>query len=98
MTTPLFFYNNLYWSQQVGDETKAMFPDTMTWDEWVLAGNDSISVWADPLFLDPASGQYLLKENSPAWDLGIEQIRLDNFGIQSSEFTKYSLWTKQRKY
>ena len=41
-------YNNLYWSEQVGDSTQAMLSDKMTWDEWVLAGNDSISIWAEP--------------------------------------------------
>ena len=68
-----------------------MFPDTMTWDEWVLAGNDSISIWADPRFLDPASGQYLLRENSPAGTWGL--IRLDRttlgFRVQSSQNSLY---------
>ena len=47
------------------------------------AGNDSGSLWQDPLFLDPATHNYALAEASPARDLGIEQIEVDNVGVQS---------------
>ena len=77
------FHNNLYWSQQIGDENMPLFPDKLNWVEWTNAGNDSASLWADPLFINPYLGEYLLAEDSPAWNLGIEQIQLDNFGIQT---------------
>ena len=76
------FHHNLYWSSQVEDEHLQLFPDKLTWNEWVTTGNDTTSLWANPLFLDPYQGLYLLTEDSPAWDLGIKQIQLDNFGIQ----------------
>ena len=38
--------------------------------------------WADPLFLDPRAHDYQLSSESPALEMGIQQIRLDNFGIQ----------------
>ena len=47
------------------------------------AGNDSGSLWQDPLFVDPATHNYALAEASPARDLGIEQIEVDNIGVQS---------------
>ena len=60
-----------------------MFPDNLDWDEWTSTGNDSNSLWEDPLFIDPYLGEYLLAEDSPAWNLGIEQIQMDNFGVQT---------------
>ena len=83
------FHHNLYWSNKEEDRTKALFPDKLSWDEWISTGNDSASLWADPLFLDPSSGQYILSETSPAWGLGIQQIRLDNFGVQGN--IKYNI-------
>ena len=60
-----------------------IFPDEKNWSEWIASGNDSASIWADPLFEDPYNRKYSIAENSPAWSLGIKQIQLDNFGIQS---------------
>ena len=65
-----------------GDEELAKFPDNQNWYEWQASGNDSGSLWQDPLFEDPAAHRYILTEDSPAWDLGIEQIDLDSIGIQ----------------
>ena len=76
------FHHNLYWSNQEGDKSHVMFPDKLNWDEWVGTGNDSASLWADPLFVDPSSSEYVLSESSPALEIGIQQIRLDNFGVQ----------------
>ena len=76
------FHHNIYWSTNPGDEELAKFPDDMSWDEWQMSGNDSESLWQDPLFEDPATHRYILSEDSPAWDLGIEQVDLENIGIQ----------------
>jgi len=38
--------------------------------------------WADPQFSGPEVHNYLLTDGSPALAMGIQQIRLDNFGIQ----------------
>ena len=45
--------------------------------------------WEDPQFEDVASQDYLLGENSPARAMGIQQVRLDNFGIQSDRRPYY---------
>ena len=79
------FHHNLYWSLKKGDESVAMFPDKKTWEEWKISGNDTASLWEDPMFLDPQSRLYKLSDDSPAWDLGIKQIQLDNFGIQTEK-------------
>ena len=62
-----------------------MFPDQLTWDEWIQTGNDSNSLWTDPGFQNPDARDYVLGENSPAWELGIKQIQLDNSGVQKSK-------------
>ena len=79
------FHHNLYWSLKNGDISVAMFPDKKTWEEWKINGNDTASLWEDPKFQDPQSRIYQLGEDSPAWDLGIQQILLDNFGIQTEK-------------
>ena len=79
---PPDFHHNIYWSLAPGDEELKKFPDNLNWYEWQASGNDSGSVWQDPLFEDPSTHQYVLSEDSPAWDLGIEQIDLYNIGVQ----------------
>ena len=78
---PPNFHHNIYWSLVAGDEAKQAFPDSKNWCEWQTSGNDSDSLWQNPLFEDPATHNYVLMENSPAWELGIEQIEMENVGI-----------------
>ena len=78
------FYQNLFWAPSLADKEVKMFPYDLDWYQWKDTGIDTDSVWADPGFQDPSSGQYVLGESSPALDLGIKQIQLDNFGIQSN--------------
>ena len=59
------------------------FPGDKTWEQWT-SGNDTDSVWADPLFTDIQSGDYSLMPESPAFELGIHEIILGNFGVQES--------------
>ena len=87
---PPDFHHNIYWSMVPGDEELPKFPylpepqsEYQNWYEWQATGNDSQSLWQDPLFEDPAAHRYILTPDSPAWNLGIQQIDLDNFGIQA---------------
>ena len=52
------------------------------WDEWQSQGFDSGSVFQDPMFADPANGDYTLKEDSPALAMGFKQMELGKFGPQ----------------
>lgn len=79
---PPDFHDNIYWTLNPGDEELNKFPDNLNWYEWQASGNDSGSVWQDPLFEDPSTHRYILTEDSPAWDLGIQQVDLDNIGVQ----------------
>lgn len=61
---------NLYWNasgQPVMFAGKAL-------EAWRLNGQDAHSVVADPLFVDPEHGDFLLKPGSPALQLGFRSI------------------------
>jgi len=51
-----------------------------SWETWKLHGQDQHSVLADPLFVDPAKGDYHLKPESPALKLGFEPLPLEKMG------------------
>lgn len=50
------------------------------WEAWQMAGADTHSVVADPLFVDPEHGDFTLKPDSPALKLGFEPIPLGEIG------------------
>lgn len=48
-------------------------------------GWDLNSVSGDPMFMDPANGDYRVKEGSPAFKIGFENFPMDRFGVQKPE-------------
>ena len=44
---------------------------------------DKHSVYGDPLFVDAKSGNYQIKENSPAHKIGFKNFAMDKFGVVS---------------
>ena len=76
--------NILYLIRKESDKSADLFPNQETWEEWIQSGNDSNSLWANPQFQAHDEGLYTLKEQSPAWSLGIKQIDLNNFGVQDA--------------
>ncbi|MDO5567243.1 MAG: hypothetical protein Q4G59_11350, partial [Planctomycetia bacterium] len=50
------------------------------WEAWQASGADKHSVVADPMFVNPAGGNWQLKSNSPALKLGFKQIPFDKIG------------------
>ena len=46
------------------------------------AGWDVNSVEGDPLFVDPANGDFRVREGSPALGLGFENFPMDQFGVK----------------
>ncbi|MCS7311266.1 MAG: DUF5123 domain-containing protein, partial [Armatimonadetes bacterium] len=70
------FDYNLYWREDGrvirfgGDDFEA----------WRAKGMDTHSLFADPLFEDPAGGNFRLKPNSPAFTLGFQPFDLQRVG------------------
>ena len=62
------------------------FKELMSLAEWQARGLDLGSVFADPLFIDPAKGDYRVRPNSPALKLGFKNFPMDQFGTLKPEF------------
>ena len=56
-----------------------------TLEKWREQGFDRHSVLADPLFVDPAKGDYRLKPESPALKLGFQPIPFERIGPAAAE-------------
>ncbi len=68
--------HNIYWDAR----GLPLRPAGKSWTEWQAAGQDAGSLIADPLFADPAGGNFTLSANSPAWKLGWKAIDLSTVG------------------
>lgn len=62
------FDNNLYWN--FGGHPVTFHERSFA--EWQATGQDAHSIIADPLFVDPAKGDYRLKDGSPASRIGFK--------------------------
>jgi hypothetical protein len=51
-------------------------------------GCDAHSLVGDPLFVDPAAGDYRVQDGSPALKLGFESFPMDRFGVQRPRLRK----------
>jgi hypothetical protein len=51
-------------------------------------GCDANSVAGDPQFIDPAKGDYRVKEGSPALAIGFKNFPMDQFGVRKPELRK----------
>jgi hypothetical protein len=69
------FDDNIYWNT-LG---KPVLFGTKEFSEWQALGQDRNSLIADPLFVDPAQGNFGLRSGSPAEKLGFE--RWDMAGV-----------------
>ena len=47
------FHSNLYWSAEEGAQSAAVFPEEANWAEWQSSGNDTGSIWSQPIFRWP---------------------------------------------
>lgn len=68
---------NLYFS---ATGKTAIFPGNLTLAQWQQKGHDAGSLVADPLFVDPASGNFSLRDGSPAVKLGFRPLDLSAVG------------------
>jgi hypothetical protein len=70
---------NCYWSEAGPPDF-----DGRTFREWQQTGRDANSIVADPGFVDAANGDFRLKPDSPALELGFQPIDLERVGLQGS--------------
>ena len=68
--------HNIYWDGR-GNPIR---PAGKSWDDWKASGQDADSLLADPLFIDPAAGNFTVSAASPAWKLGWKQIDMSTVG------------------
>jgi hypothetical protein len=64
-------------------------PTNSEWMDTHLArmravGKEKASLFADPMFVDPASGNFAFKEGSPALELGIEELDVSKMGMKKT--------------
>jgi hypothetical protein len=69
---------NLYFNPRLSAE-QVRFGDA-TFDQWRSRGKDVHSIYADPLFVDPAHGDFGLRPGSPAFAIGFRAIDLSSVG------------------
>jgi hypothetical protein len=50
-------------------------------DEWQALGFDQHSIFADPLFVDPARGDYRVRPESPALKVGFQNFDMAHVGL-----------------
>lgn len=60
-------------------------PAVLSWEEWQKTGQDAHSLYADPLFVNPAKHDFRLKPDSPALRLGFQPIPIEKIGPYPSE-------------
>ena len=76
-TTANYLLNkNLYWDVSGGE----LEFDYKSFKEWQKSGQDKESIIADPLFADPAKGDFTLKPGSPAEKTGFKPIDVSTVG------------------
>ncbi|MCX8157659.1 MAG: right-handed parallel beta-helix repeat-containing protein [Verrucomicrobiae bacterium] len=76
--TNFLMVSNLYWRVDGGEIRFGK----QTLSEWQQGGQDVGSVIADPLFVDPARGNFALKPGSPAARVGFQPFDLSKVGPQ----------------
>jgi parallel beta helix pectate lyase-like protein/cellulose/xylan binding protein with CBM9 domain len=58
---------------------------SLGWDKWQGEGFDVHSLNADPRFVDPASDDYRLRPDSPAFRLGFKKIPVEEIGLYKDD-------------
>ena len=62
-----------------------LFPDAMALSSAQENSTDSNSIYGNPMFVSPETGDFTVAENSPALQLGFKNFPMDNFGVQKAE-------------
>ncbi len=71
---------NLYYDARSITNTAVLKTPVGTWEQWRERGHDRNSRMGDPLFYNPQKGDFRLRRNSPAFELGFQAINLSKVG------------------
>jgi parallel beta-helix repeat protein len=74
--------SNLYWDTRWTGNTPAPKFSDATLDQWKVRGHDTNSIFADPLFVDAAKGDFRLQPDSPTARLGFKPLDLSSVGVR----------------
>lgn len=78
--------SNLYWHQGLPLSVPLKdVPKESEWGSWLEMGQDQGSIIADPLFEDAENEDYRLRDDSPAFKIGFQQIPVDKIGPYRDE-------------
>jgi len=67
-----------------GTSDKNLFPADFALKEAQEKGWDANSLGGDPMFIDPAKGDFRVREDSPALKLGFKNFPMDRFGVKKT--------------
>lgn len=70
---------NLYWCPGL-QQPALVVPKIGSWGDWLAAGQDAHSIFADPKFVAPERDDYTLLPDSPAFALGFQPIDTSTVG------------------
>lgn len=73
------------WGDQINYN---LFPDSAALYDAQARGTDENSLAGDPMFVNPANGDYRVLPNSPALILGFKNFPMDQFGVQKPALKK----------
>lgn len=82
------FDHNLFSSRNGAIRITGIGRGPLTFAQWQARGFDTHSVVADPMFVDPARGNYRVRDGSPALKLGFSNFPMDRFGVLKSAFRR----------
>ena len=70
------------WGKEID---RNMFISEADRDAFREQGCDGHSIFGDPMFVDPAKGDYRVKDGSPAFKIGFTNFPMDQFGVKKPE-------------
>lgn len=73
------------WGREIDGNS---FPDSVSLAEARQRGTDAHSVYGDPLFVNPANGDFRVKSGSVALSVGFKNFPMDRFGVISPRLKK----------
>lgn len=78
---------NTYWN--INNPVDFDVIQNVSMEAWQKKGYDVNAAVGNPLFIDPANGNYQVEENSPALKLGFRNFTMDQFGHQMTRIKPF---------